>query len=539
MPLGVGQEFAGYTVVRRLGAGGMGEVYLAQHPRLPRRDALKLLNADISADPTFRERFLREANLASTLWHPHVVGVLDRGEHDGKLWIAMDFVDGEDAASLLARRYPAGMPADLVSAIVTAVASALDHAHKRGLLHRDVKPANILLTDDVDDDGQQRILLTDFGIARTIDDPGGLTETNMTVGTVDYTAPEQLMGNDLDGRTDQYALAATAFHLLTGAPPFRDPNPTVVISRHLNNPAPPLSGMHPDLAGLDEVLATGLAKDPDERYSSCSTFARALAAAKPTVGSEKTRLAPTMLAPTRKKPAKRVDTKVETTPPSLLAPGWYPDPSGRQGTLYWDGQQWRTASIPESVPAASTSAQSSRWSTPVVAVLGLLAIVVVGGAFALVSTVTNQRGETAQTAPAPVTVTSRVPTEPVAAEPATTTTPAASPTNSTTTIIVTPAPTATQSALPAPGFRNGLVVGTCDEGGSCGVKQRIAPYTDSERLYPNDLKDGTAVTVVCQTTGDLRSNAGKGSSYVWYRLYNGAYINAVYVSLQEGVTPSC
>ncbi len=517
----------------------MGEVYLAQHPRLPRRDALKLLNTDISADPTFRERFLREANLASTLWHPHVVGVLDRGEHDGKLWIAMDFVDGEDAASLLARRYPAGMQADLVSAIVTAVASALDHAHKRGLLHRDVKPANILLTADDDDDGQQRILLTDFGIARTIDDPGGLTETNMTVGTVDYTAPEQLMGNDLDGRTDQYALAATAFHLLTGAPPFRDPNPTVVISRHLNNPAPALSGMHPDLAGLDEVLATGLAKDPDKRYSSCSTFARALAAAKPTVGSEKTRLAPTMLAATPKKPAKRVDTKVETTPPSLLAPGWYPDPSGRQGTLYWDGQQWRTASIPESVPAASTSAQSSRWSTPVVAVLGLLAIVVVGGAFALVSTVTNQRGETAQTAPAPVTVTSRMPTEPVAADPATTTTPAASPTNSTTTIIVTPAPTATQSALPAPGFRNGLVVGTCDEGGSCGVKQRIAPYTDSERLYPNDLKDGTAVTVVCQTTGDLRSNAGQGSSYVWYRLYNGAYINAVYVSLQEGVTPSC
>lgn len=516
----------------------MGEVYLAQHPRLPRRDALKLLNADISADPTFRERFLREANLASTLWHPHVVGVLDRGEHDGKLWIAMDFVDGEDAASLLARRYPAGMPADLVSAIVTAVASALDHAHKRGLLHRDVKPANILLTHDVDDDGQQRILLTDFGIARTIDDPGGLTETNMTVGTVDYTAPEQLMGNDLDGRTDQYALAATAFHLLTGAPPFRDPNPTIVISRHLNNPAPALSGMHPDLAALDDVLATGLAKAPDNRYANCSTFARALAAAKPTVASEKTRLAPTMLAPPPKKPAKRGDTKVGTTPATTLAPGWYPDPSGRQGTLYWDGQQWRTDSIPESVPAASTSAQSARWSIPVVAVLGLLAIVVVGATFASVSTMTNQRGGTAQTASAPVTVTSRVPTEPVG-EPATTTPPATFPTTSTTTIIVTPTPTATQSALPAPMFRNGLVVGTCDEGGSCGVKQRIAPNTAAERLYPNDLQDGTAVTVVCQTTGDPRSNAGRGSSHVWYRLYNGAYINAVYLSLQEGVTPAC
>ncbi len=519
----------------------MGEVYLAQHPRLPRRDALKLLNADISADPTFRERFLREANLASTLWHPHVVGVLDRGEHDGKLWIAMDFVDGEDAATLLARRYPAGMPVDLVSAIVTAVASALDHAHKRGLLHRDVKPANILLTDDVDDDGQQRILLTDFGIARTIDDPGGLTETNMTVGTVDYTAPEQLMGNDLDGRTDQYALAATAFHLLTGTPPFRDPNPAVVISRHLNNPAPALSGMHPELAGLDDVLATGLAKAPDNRYASCGAFARALTAAKPSVGSEKARLAPTVLASTPKEPVHPVATRVETAPaPTALAPGWYPDPGGGHRNMYWDGQQWRTDSSPEIAVPENISAQSARWSIPVVAVLVLLAILVIGGAFALAGTMTSQRGGTAQTAPTPitVTVTSRVPTDRVA-EPATPTPPATFPTNSATTIIVTPTPTATQPVLPATTLRNGLVVGTCDEGGSCGVKQRIAPYTDSERLYPNDLKDGTAVTVVCQTTGDLRSSAGQGSSYVWYRLYNGAYINAVYLRLQEGLTPSC
>ncbi len=106
MLLGEGQTFAGYTVVRRLGAGGMGEVYLAQHPRLPRRDALKLLTGDVSADPNFRERFLREADLASTLWHPHIVGVHDRGEHDGQLWISMDFVDGEDAGSLIARKYP-------------------------------------------------------------------------------------------------------------------------------------------------------------------------------------------------------------------------------------------------------------------------------------------------------------------------------------------------------------------------------------------------------------------------------------------------
>jgi serine/threonine-protein kinase len=164
-------------------------VYLAQHPRLPRRDALKLLPHDWSADAEYRARFNREADLASKLWHPHIVGVHDRGEEDGQLWISMDFVDGLDAAKLLAERYPAGMPIEEVVRIVSAVASALDYAHKQGLLHRDVKPANIMLT-HLDDDGEQRILLTDFGIARNVNDISGLTKTNMTVGTVAYCAPE-------------------------------------------------------------------------------------------------------------------------------------------------------------------------------------------------------------------------------------------------------------------------------------------------------------------------------------------------------------
>ena len=202
----------------------MGEVYLAQHPRLPRRDALKLLRVDTSADVDYRARFEREADLASTLWHPHIVGVHDRGETDGRLWISMDFVDGVNAAELLSDRYPGGMPAAAVAFITTAVASALDYAHKQGLLHRDVKPANIMLT-HVDDEGEQRILLANFGIARSVDDISGLTSTNMTVGTVAYAAPEQLMGDAIDGRADQYALAATAYHLLTGSPLFPFPIP--------------------------------------------------------------------------------------------------------------------------------------------------------------------------------------------------------------------------------------------------------------------------------------------------------------------------
>jgi serine/threonine-protein kinase len=277
MPLRGGETFAGYSIVRLLGTGGMGEVYLAEHPRLPRRDALKILPVEVSADPEYRARFDREADLASKLWHPHIVSVHDRGEHDGQLWISMDYVDGLDAARLLASRFPAGMPTDLVVRIVTAVAGALDYAHKQGLLHRDVKPANIMLTHLDDDDDEQRILLADFGIARNVDDISGLTTTNMTVGTVAYSAPEQLMGEVIDGRADQYALAATAYHLLTGSQLFPHSNPAVVISRHLNSPPPALADTRPDLAALDQVLAVALAKDPDDRFARCAEFARALA----------------------------------------------------------------------------------------------------------------------------------------------------------------------------------------------------------------------------------------------------------------------
>lgn len=186
--LSAGDVFAGYTIDRLLGSGGMGEVYLAQHPRLPRREALKLLNDDICADPAYRQRFIHEANLAAALWHPNIVRINDRGEADGQLWIAMDFVDGTDAATLLREQYPAGMPAAQVGAIVEAIAAALDYVHQHhDVLHRDVGPANILLTDPDTDD--QRILLVDFGIARTIGDTGGLTATDMMIGTFPYAAP--------------------------------------------------------------------------------------------------------------------------------------------------------------------------------------------------------------------------------------------------------------------------------------------------------------------------------------------------------------
>ncbi len=274
MPLNSGEIFAGYVIERWLGTGGMGEVYLAQHPRLPRHDALKILTRT-STDGEFRARFIREAELAATLRHPHIVGVLDRGEFDGRLWISMDYVDGIDAGRLIREHYPGGMPEHDVSEIVTAVADALDFGHERRLLHRDVKPENILVT--ASDGRRRQVLLTDFGIARRIDDVNNLTDDNVALGTVNYMAPEQLLNKPLDGRADQYALAATTFHLLTGAPPFHDSNRAVVISQHLGTPPPRLSERRPDLAHLDAVLARALAKNPDERYPTCLDFANAVA----------------------------------------------------------------------------------------------------------------------------------------------------------------------------------------------------------------------------------------------------------------------
>jgi serine/threonine-protein kinase len=236
-------------------------------------DALKVLRVDVSENADYRARFEREADLASTLWHPNIVGVHDRGEFDNQLWISMDYIDGSDAGKLLRQRYPAGIRGADVCAIATAVASALDYAHKRGLLHRDVKPANIMISHDGDD---KRILLADFGVARAIGDVSGLTETNMTVGTVAYSAPEQLMGEDLDGRADQYALAASCYQLLTGATLFPHSNAAVIISRHLNADPPSIAACKPELASLDAVLHTALAKNPAERFSSASEFAARL-----------------------------------------------------------------------------------------------------------------------------------------------------------------------------------------------------------------------------------------------------------------------
>jgi serine/threonine protein kinase, bacterial len=344
MPLRDGEQFAEFKIVRLLGSGGMGEVYLAQHPRLPRQEALKVLPSALSSDSEYRERFSREADIASTLYHPHIVGVHDRGESDGRLWISMDFINGTDAAEVL-RHAPGGLPPLEVAEIATAIADALDYAHDHGLLHRDVKPANILLSRPPS--GRQRILLADFGISRWLDDTNGLTKTNTTLGTVLYSAPEQLTGGAMDGRTDQYALAATVYHLLTGAPPYDNSNPAAVIGQHLSAPIPPLAQRDPSLARFDSVLRTALAKEPGQRFARCSDFAAAFSA---------------HATASRPVPVDAARTMAASTRPAPVFEAPQPHP-------------------PIHAPAASASAVGSRWRWPLTIGVVALAMIVAGLVF--------------------------------------------------------------------------------------------------------------------------------------------------------------
>ncbi|MEV6773655.1 protein kinase [Nocardia sp. NPDC051030] len=266
-----GSVFAGYRIERRLGSGGMAFVYRAQHPRLPRKEALKILGPNQSEDPEFNARFLREAEMAAQLDHPNLVAVHDRGIHDGRLWIAMQYVDGIDAAQLI-REGASVLPPERTLFIIGQAARGLDEIHGAGLVHRDVKPANIMVTRGRD--GSDRVLVTDFGIARSADDTGRLTGSGSMVGTLAYVAPEQLQDQPVDHRTDVYALGCTLYQMLTGALPFPRKDPGSVVWAHLYEQPP-----RPSQAGrglpieLDAVIARAMAKDPAWRYPSCGALA--------------------------------------------------------------------------------------------------------------------------------------------------------------------------------------------------------------------------------------------------------------------------
>lgn len=283
-----GQVFAGYVIQRRLGAGGMGSVYLARHPRLPLLVALKLLDRTLTRDDDIRARFLREADHVARLQHPNIVTIYDRGREADQLWISMQYIDGDDAATVLGAH--GALSADRAVRILSEVAKGLDFAHEIGVLHRDVKPANILLGRPPRDQ-DEIVVLADFGIAKALEDTQGLTRTDMRLLSFPYAAPEQFdLEVDLDARADVYSLGCTFYHLLTGSPPYSG-TPKQLMLGHLEAsiprpsrvPAAREAGLSP---AFDQVIAHALAKDRGDRPPSCRALAiaaqRALASVSPT-----------------------------------------------------------------------------------------------------------------------------------------------------------------------------------------------------------------------------------------------------------------
>jgi ABC-type branched-subunit amino acid transport system substrate-binding protein/DNA-binding beta-propeller fold protein YncE len=267
--IGPGSTFAGYRVESLVGRGGMGVVYLATDLSLERPVALKLIAPELARDERFRARFLKEPRLAAALEHPHVIPIHAAGEHEGQLYLAMRYVEGSDLKTILERERK--LAPERMLAILAQIADALDAAHRRGLVHRDVKPANVLL------DEEGHAYLTDFGITKQLG--GDSTDTGQVVGTLDYLAPEQIRGETVDGRTDCYALACVLYECLSGTPPFRRETEAETLWAHMQGPPPPLPG-HP---ALDPVLTQALAKEKEERCASCGEF---LAAASSALGFE-------------------------------------------------------------------------------------------------------------------------------------------------------------------------------------------------------------------------------------------------------------
>jgi len=270
----VGSLIAGYRLEERIGRGGMAVVFRAYDARLDRQVALKVLAPALAEDAAFRQRFIRESRAAAAVDDPHITPVFEAGEANGVLFIAMRYVRGGDVRSLIDRL--GSLPAERVAEIVSQVASALDAAHARGLVHRDVKPANMLLEASQAADRPDHIYLSDFGLSKTSLAVTGLTATGQFLGTLDYVAPEQIEGHPLDGRTDVYALGCSAVEMLTGEPPFRREGVSLM-EAHLSEPPPLVRQRRPDLPpDIDQVIVKAMAKSPADRYPSAREFAAAL-----------------------------------------------------------------------------------------------------------------------------------------------------------------------------------------------------------------------------------------------------------------------
>ncbi|WP_098021809.1 serine/threonine-protein kinase, partial [Streptomyces sp. wa1071] len=255
----VGKRIASYLVEAEIGRGGMAVVYRAKDLRLDRIVALKLLAPELARNDTFRQRFTHESRVAAAIDHPHIVPVFEAGETEGLLYIAMRFVAGADLRVLIDRRGPLDLTATV--RIAAQVASALDAAHDHDLVHRDVKPGNILVAAGTDSDHPEHVYLTDFGLTKKSLSLTGFTTVGQFVGTLDYVAPEQISGRPVDGRCDVYSLACVVQETLTGAPPFQRDDDMALLWAHQYDPPAPPSTLRPGLPdAVDDVLAKALAK---------------------------------------------------------------------------------------------------------------------------------------------------------------------------------------------------------------------------------------------------------------------------------------
>jgi serine/threonine protein kinase len=270
-PIGLasGSEFAGFVIERKLGHGGMGIVYLATEVRLERQVALKVIRAELAGDESFRARFRSESRTAASVEHPNVVTVFGAGERDGLLYVSMRFVPGRDLGHLVAA--DGALSPDDAAALIAQVADGLDAVHAAGLVHRDVKPHNVIVGEEDD------AYLTDFGLAKAMASSSGLTATGQVIGTVDYMAPEQIEGSRVDARTDVYALGGVLFHAITGRVPFDERESTAKMYAHVNEPPPSTGGRRASV--LDPVIRRAMAKDPADRYLSAGDLGRAAVAA--------------------------------------------------------------------------------------------------------------------------------------------------------------------------------------------------------------------------------------------------------------------
>lgn len=528
--LTAGDTFGSYRVERVLGEGGFATVYLAEdvRPAMSRRVALKVLDDRFVEDEDYRERFTRESRLAANLDHPNVAPIYDAGELDGRLYIAMRFIDGVDLKERLAQ---GELSAEECVAILRQIGSALDDAHGRGLIHRDVKPGNVLL----DGGRADRVYLADFGITKEITDGKEFTQAGTFLGTLSYASPEQLEGRALDGRSDQYALACLLYECLTGRPPFSG-SLKDILSAHLALPAPKVTSATDRFPrAIDAVVARGMAKAPEGRYASCSELAEAAAAALvgapaaspdddvtgETVilgtglaaaagmaagvaaagpdGSDAAAPGDPVAAVTEPTPIADADAQTGATGETEAAPGPDADAAPVVAAVSAAAAETTQVSVPEAPPAPpsreeppppprptpSTSGGEGGGNRTVAVLLGLVAILAVGG---LIAVLVLNNGSDDDAAPsdssatlAPATTTS-APATTTSTEPPTTTT-------SVVTTTTASVPTFTGTSQTIQPIRTLAPASVPDNVDGCGVSRVYGPQS----LVDDDLESGWAM----------------------------------------------